>query len=175
MEISVVEEIFRDHLQQEEQCVITLTFREQQNTSQETSEIHFFLITKLNLLTQNQISRLCRLGDWVRLISFAVRDEQRLIILTVQDEQLTAADRRLKVSQAYCIIHAIETHGGQEAHGAGKEKCAYLYKKKKKNPKSPGSSPRASPADSSRLCNPINLVEKLTSLPVWCAEKLHVE
>lgn len=42
------------------------------------------------LFIQNEISRLSRLKDLVILIFFAV-----------QDEQLTAADRRLKVSQAY--------------------------------------------------------------------------
>lgn len=93
----------------------------------------FFLITEFNLLIQNQISRHGWLNDLVRLISFAVQDEQRLIILTVQDEQLTAADSRLKVSQAYCIIHAIETHGGQEAHRARKENAS-VFKKKKKSP-----------------------------------------
>lgn len=56
---------------------------------------------QFNEITLTFRSRAKSCSDSVWLTFFTVQDEQRLIILTGQDEQLTAADSRLKVSQAY--------------------------------------------------------------------------
>lgn len=52
----------------------------------------------ITLLTE--CPRVGGLNDSGRLIFFAVQAVQRLITLTAQHEKLTAADRRLNISQA---------------------------------------------------------------------------